>query len=111
MHCFHFILASLDKPVLKIFFEYLHDVFNFNFYFGSNPILINEDIEFIYKFLILLKTFSFIVEKEDFDLFNIVPLTKEFFSESNKLYSCVTKKRMEANYQYSRFINEIEIDE
>lgn len=56
-----------------------------------DPILINDDIEFTYKLLILLKSFSLIVEKEDFNLFNIVPLTKEFFSELNSLYSCITK--------------------
>ena len=34
-----------------------------------DPILINDDIEFTYKLLILLKSFSLIVEKEDFNLF------------------------------------------
>lgn len=50
--------------------------------------LIGSDIEFIYKLLVPLKLFSLTVEKNDFQLYNIVPLVREFFSELKMLYTC-----------------------
>lgn len=54
--------------------------------------LIDENMEFAYKLLVILKMFSLVVEKDSFQLFNIVPLMREFFSEINMLYSCIEKK-------------------
>ena len=48
--------------------------------------LINEDMEFAYQVLILLKLFSLIVEKNNFQLYNIVLLVREFFMELNNVY-------------------------
>lgn len=48
---------------------------------GTNYNKIDENYDFIYEVLILLKLFSLIVEKYDFKFFNIVPLVREFFSQ------------------------------
>ncbi|KAK8875857.1 hypothetical protein M9Y10_006032 [Tritrichomonas musculus] len=48
--------------------------------------LINEDMEFAYQVLILLKLFSLIVEKNNFQLYNTVLLIREFFMELNNVY-------------------------
>lgn len=48
--------------------------------------LINEDMEFAYQVLILLKLFSLIVEKNNFQLYNIVLLVREFYTELNNVY-------------------------
>ena len=53
---------------------------------GSIYDKIDEKYEFIYDLLILLKLFSLNVEKDEFEFFNIIPLTREFFSEIDKLY-------------------------
>lgn len=58
---------------------------------SSSSLLIDNDIEFAYRLLILLKTYSLIVEKDHFQLFNIIPLTREFFSELKSLYLCIDK--------------------
>lgn len=48
--------------------------------------IIGSYIEFIYKILILFKIYSLIVEKNDFQIFNIVPLSRELISSLRKLY-------------------------
>lgn len=62
---------------------------NFLQKYTSSLLLINNDMEFAYRLLILLKTYSLIVEKDQFQLFNIIPLTREFFSELKNIYLCV----------------------
>lgn len=64
--------------------------------------LINEDMEFAYQILILLKLFSLIVEKNNFQLFNIIPLIREFFLELNNLYESTE------NTEYKEIINIID---
>ena len=63
---------------------------------------IDDNIEFTYKILIFLKLFSLIVEKEKFQLFNVVPLVREFFAELNNLYKTATKT------EWKRIINIID---
>lgn len=48
--------------------------------------IIGSDIEFLYKVLILFKIYSLIVEKKDFQIFNIVPLSRELITCLRKLY-------------------------
>lgn len=52
----------------------------------STDSTIGSDIEFIYRVLILFKIYSLIVEKNDFQIFNIVPLSRELISCLRKLY-------------------------
>lgn len=53
---------------------------------NNSDILIDGNIEFTYKILVLLKLFSLIVEKDSFQIYNIVPLAREFLNELNLLY-------------------------
>lgn len=48
--------------------------------------LIDNSIEFVYHFLVYLKVFSLIVEKKNFQMFNIVLLVRELLHQLKQLY-------------------------
>ncbi|KAK8841870.1 hypothetical protein M9Y10_026822 [Tritrichomonas musculus] len=56
---------------------------------NNSDILIDGNIEFTYKILVLLKLFSSIVERDCFQIYNIVPLAREFLNELNLLYDVI----------------------
>ena len=64
--------------------------------------LVDSNIEFTYKVLVPLKLFSLIVEKDDFQLYNIIPLTREFFKELQSLYNIAEFD------EWKQIINEID---
>lgn len=71
---------------------------------GSIYEQIGEKFEFIYNLLVLLKLFSLIVEKNEFEFYNIIPLTREFFSELDNLY------RNTENEIYKNIINLLDLN-
>ena len=61
----------------------------------SSSLLINNNIEVAYKLLVLLKMYWFIVEKDQFYLYNVVQLTRGFFLELKSLFFCIENEDWE----------------